>query len=45
MQHLNLPPPLQRNITFGFYPTGHMIYLDPPAFAHYKRDLDRWYAA
>lgn len=43
LEHLNLSPALQSNITFGFYPSGHMIYLNPDALAQYKADLARWY--
>lgn len=44
LHHLNLSSSLLRNISYGFYPAGHMMYLDPPVFANYKADLDRWYA-
>jgi carboxypeptidase C (cathepsin A) len=44
LHHLNLPPNLERNITFGFYQVGHMIYLNPPVFAQYRRDLEHWYS-
>ncbi|MDQ2873247.1 MAG: peptidase S10 [Candidatus Eremiobacteraeota bacterium] len=43
LKHLNLAPSLQKNITFGFYQSGHMIYLSEPALAQMKQDLDRWY--
>jgi carboxypeptidase C (cathepsin A) len=43
LHHLNVPASLERNITFGFYQVGHMIYLNPPVFATYRRDLERWY--
>lgn len=43
LDHLNLPPNLQQNITFGFYQAGHMIYLSTPALAQYKADLARFY--
>jgi carboxypeptidase C (cathepsin A) len=43
LDHLNLPPSLQRNITFGFYQSGHMIYLSTEALAQYKADLANWY--
>lgn len=43
LQHLTIAPALQKNITFGFYESGHMIYLSEPALAQYKADLDRWY--
>lgn len=43
LQHLNIAPPLQNNITYGFYQAGHMIYLSDTALAQYKADLARWY--
>jgi carboxypeptidase C (cathepsin A) len=43
LNHLSLAPALQRNITFGFYPSGHMVYLNPQALALFKADLSRWY--
>jgi carboxypeptidase C (cathepsin A) len=43
LNHLTLAPALQRNITFGFYPSGHMVYLNPQALALFKADLSRWY--
>lgn len=43
LEHLNLPPTLQQNISYGFYDSGHMIYLNNPALAKYKADLSRWY--
>jgi carboxypeptidase C (cathepsin A) len=43
LQHLEIAPPLQSNITYGFYQSGHMIYLDDTALAAYKADLGRWY--
>ena len=45
LQHLNIAPELQKNVAFGFYPSGHMVYLNPSALAAFKRDLDRWYDA
>jgi carboxypeptidase C (cathepsin A) len=43
LRHLGLNPALQKNITFGFYPSGHMVYLNPAALATFKADLARWY--
>jgi carboxypeptidase C (cathepsin A) len=43
LKHLNLAPALQKNITFGFYQSGHMIYLNEPSLAQMKSDLARWY--
>ena len=42
-EHMDIASPLERNITFGFYPSGHMVYLNPSARATFKSDLDRWY--
>ena len=44
LNHLNLAPSVRRNITFGFYESGHMVYLDPTALKHFHDDLERWYA-
>ncbi|HEY9084900.1 MAG TPA: hypothetical protein VIN40_03025 [Candidatus Tyrphobacter sp.] len=44
LHHLYLAPALQRNITYGFYQSGHMVYLHPAALAQFHADLERWYA-
>ncbi len=44
LNHLGIPPALQKNITYGFYPSGHMIYLNPQALATYHQALEKWYA-
>jgi carboxypeptidase C (cathepsin A) len=44
LNHLNLPPQLQGNITYGFYESGHMVYLHPAALSQFHDDLERWYA-
>ena len=44
LDHLGLAPELQRNITYGFYESGHMVYLEPQALARFHDDLERWYA-
>jgi carboxypeptidase C (cathepsin A) len=45
LSHLGVIPSLQQNITYGFYPSGHMIYLQPQALAQMHDDLERWYAS
>ena len=45
LKHLNLAPALQKNISFGFYQSGHMVYLDEPSLAQFKHDLAGWYDA
>ena len=44
LNHLKLPPQLQTNISYGFYESGHMVYLHPPALAQFHDDLERWYS-
>ena len=43
LQHLQIAPPLENNITFGFYESGHMVYLNDAALGQFKADLSRWY--
>ena len=43
LNHLGLAPALQNHITYGFYPSGHMVYLNPEALVQFKGDLARWY--
>jgi carboxypeptidase C (cathepsin A) len=45
LDHLYLAPALQRNITYGMYQSGHMVYLHPSALAQFHDDLERWYRA
>ncbi|HTU69827.1 MAG TPA: hypothetical protein VMF11_05855 [Candidatus Baltobacteraceae bacterium] len=45
LNHLGIVPALQSNITYGFYPSGHMIYLNVDALRSYHDDLERWYRA
>lgn len=45
LNHLNIAPQLQSNITYGFYESGHMVYLHPAALAQFHADLENWYAS
>jgi carboxypeptidase C (cathepsin A) len=45
LNHLQIAPQLQSNITYGFYESGHMVYLHPAALSQFHDDLERWYAA
>ncbi len=45
LKHLNIAPNLQKNISWGFYQSGHMVYLREPVLAQFKQDLARWYDA
>lgn len=44
LNHLNLSPELQKNISYGFYESGHMVYLHQQALVQFHDDLERWYA-
>lgn len=43
LSHMMLPPSLVGNIEFGYYPSGHMVYLNVDALKLMKVDLDRFY--
>lgn len=43
LDHMGLDPSLQKNISYGYYESGHMIYLHIPALAKYKADLVHFY--
>ena len=43
LDHLALDPAIAKNIEFGFYPSGHMIYFDVDALKQLKADLARFY--
>jgi len=43
LSHMMLPPSLVKNIMFGYYPSGHMVYLNTEAQKLMKTDLDRFY--
>jgi len=41
--HMELDPKLRSNIEFGYYHSGHMIYLNVDALKQLKSDLARFY--
>jgi carboxypeptidase C (cathepsin A) len=43
LNHLMIPPSLQKNISYGFYDAGHMVYVHQPALAQFHDDLENWY--
>jgi carboxypeptidase C (cathepsin A) len=38
-----LPPSLVGNVSFGYYPAGHMVYLNVDALKEMHADLEKWY--
>lgn len=44
LNHLMIPASLQKNISYGYYEAGHMVYVHPEALAQFHGDLENWYA-
>jgi carboxypeptidase C (cathepsin A) len=44
LSHMELDPKLRGNIEFGYYPSGHMIYLNVDALKTLKADLAKFYS-
>jgi carboxypeptidase C (cathepsin A) len=44
ISHMELDPSLRKNIRFGYYPSGHMIYLNVDALKQLKGDLAQFYS-
>jgi carboxypeptidase C (cathepsin A) len=42
LDHMNLEPELRGNVQFGYYPSGHMIYLNLDALHQLKDDLAKF---
>ncbi len=38
-----LPPRIASNVQFGYYPAGHMVYLNVDALKAMHADLEKWY--
>jgi carboxypeptidase C (cathepsin A) len=43
LAHMNLDPTLRPNLRFAYYPSGHMVYLNPDALHQLKADMARFY--
>lgn len=41
--HLQLPPSLRSHVEYGYYPSGHMVYLNDEARRAFKADLVKFY--
>jgi carboxypeptidase C (cathepsin A) len=45
VSHMMLTPALAANVTFTYYPSGHMVYLNVDALKAMRHDLDGFYAS
>ena len=43
LHHMQLDPSLRGNLSFGYYPSGHMVYLNPEAHTLFRADLAKFY--
>ena len=43
LAHMQLDPRVRGNVRFAYYPSGHMVYLNPEALKAMKADLARFY--
>ena len=37
--HLGLEPAIKNNVSYKYYPAGHMMYIDPASAVTFKRDI------
>ncbi len=43
LAHLDIDPKLRGNLSFAYYPSGHMVYLNTEALKQFKADLAKFY--
>lgn len=43
LSHLGIDAKLRNNVTFTYYPSGHMVYLNVQALQQFKSDLAKFY--
>jgi carboxypeptidase C (cathepsin A) len=44
LAHMMLAPDIAKNVEFGYYPAGHMVYLNVDALKEFRHDLGGFYA-
>jgi carboxypeptidase C (cathepsin A) len=42
LNHMMLEPAQRRNLEFRYYPSGHMVYLNPAALHEMRLDVENW---
>ncbi len=43
VDHMGLEPAIRKNISFAYYESGHMVYIDEKAHAKLHKDIGRLY--
>jgi carboxypeptidase C (cathepsin A) len=43
LKHMSLDPALRANLRFAYYPSGHMVYLNPDALKQLRADVGHFY--
>jgi carboxypeptidase C (cathepsin A) len=43
VEHMRLPPELRKNVHFGFYEGGHMMYIHEPSMKKLRTDVEKFY--
>ena len=43
LSEMLLPPAIASNVSFGYYPAGHMVYLNVEALKEMHGELEQWY--
>ncbi|WP_395443220.1 S10 family peptidase [Caulobacter sp. UC70_42] len=43
LKHMQIDPSLQKNLTYKYYESGHMVYINPAVTTQFKKDLDAFY--
>jgi carboxypeptidase C (cathepsin A) len=43
LAHMGTEPKMRANVTWGYYPAGHMVYLNVDALKSFREDLSKFY--
>jgi carboxypeptidase C (cathepsin A) len=43
LAHMGTESKMRANVTWGYYPAGHMVYLNVDALKEFRRDLNKFY--
>ena len=43
LAHMGTEPKMRANVTWGYYPAGHMVYLNVEALKTFRQDLNKFY--